>query len=414
LLGLLYLPMEILETKYETVFGAVWSFENLNTKVIDVTQRLKYENNMLREILKMNDLDFAYEDGNHFIFADLQTQRLLTNLVNINFKGQKAYVFDTIIDDKLEKVLKIGDLNFCSKDLYDIYQFDDVQVTNGSFYDDRFFEDNEFIVFSDEEEVVSSLKIDNLFELTKQTRVERKHKIYIKKEDPEYFTLLKMGDLNIPILDAARNYMVFFEHPIQHEMEIKDGVSKKIKSKHMRFTQYRREVVKNLDKIKIDEQIKKLENFYGASVLFAIKNENLDQIKRGFDVVLLGYNSMKVNPIMSCEVSSINLNRYIGDMILLGTVFFQNFRLTDYGVLLKNDDIDRYKVEKFFQDIQINDTQDYDYTLPKFDFKMDKQFVNFQVQFDGKLFLVNLPVKINSEEDFVFFDGLFWCFFYNI
>jgi len=58
-----------------------------------------------------------------------------------------------------------------------------------------------------------------------------------------------------------------------------------------------------LDKIKIDEQIKKLENFYGASVLFAIKNENLDQIKKGFDVVLLGYNSMKINPIMSCEVS---------------------------------------------------------------------------------------------------------------
>jgi len=136
--------------------------------------------------------------------------------------------------------------------------------------------------------------------------------------------------------------------------------------------------------------------------LFAIKNENLDQIKKGFDVVLLGYNSMKINPIMSCEVSSINLNRYIGDMILLGTAFFQNFRLTDYGVLLKNDDIDRCKVEKFFQDIQINDTQDYDYTLPKFDFKLDKQFVNFQVQFDGKLFLVNLPVKINSEEDFVF------------
>jgi len=76
--------------------------------------------------------------------------------------------------------------------------------------------------------------------------------------------------------------------------------------------------------------------------------------------------------------------------------------LTDYGTLLKNDDINRSKVEKFFQDIQINDTQDYDYTIPKFDFKMDKQFVNFQVQCDGKLFLVNLPVKINSEEDFVF------------
>jgi len=59
-------------------------------------------------------------------------------------------------------------------------------------------------------------------------------------------------------------------------------------------------------------------------------------------------------------------------------------------------------LKNFFQDIQINDTQDYDYTIPKFDFKMDKQFVNFQVQCDGKLFLVNLPVKINSEEDFVF------------
>jgi len=210
--------MEILETKYETTFGVVWSFVDLNMKVLDVAQRLKYENNMLREILKMNDLDFAYEDGNHFIFADLQTKRLLTNLVNINFKGQKAYIFDTIIDDKLEKVLKIGDLNFCSKDLYDIYQFDDVQVKGGSFYDDRFFEDDEFVVFSDEEEVVSGPKIDNLFELTKQTRVERKHKIYIKKEDPEYFTLLKMGDLNIPILDAARNYMVCFFLNILYNM----------------------------------------------------------------------------------------------------------------------------------------------------------------------------------------------------
>jgi len=49
------------------------------------------------------------------------------------------------------------------------------------------------------------------------------------------------------------------------------------------------------------------------------------KLKKGFDVVLMGYNSMKINPIMSCEVSSINLNRYIGDMILLGTAFFSEF-----------------------------------------------------------------------------------------
>lgn len=382
-------------------------------KVLEVAPRLKYENAVLKDILEMNDLDFAYEDGSHFIFADLQTPRLLTNLVNVNFKGQKAYVFNTFINEKVEKVFKIGELNFCAKDLYDIYQVDEVQVKIGSFYDDKQFidEDDYFQVLKEEEEIVSGDKIDNLFKLTRQTRVERKHKIYIKKEDPEYFHLLKMGNLDIPILDAANNFMVFFEHPIQLEPIEEKGIVKFVSCKNTRFTQYRVDVVRNLNKVHVDDQLQKMDNFYGASILFAIKNDDEKEKESGLDVVLLGYNTLKINPIMCSSVNSKNLYKYIGDMVLFGTYFYQNFRLTDYGITLKNENIDKNKIIKFLQDLQVSDAGDYDEIIPKYEFKMDKQYINFQIRDNGVINLVNIPVKINSDEEFVFLTNCFGATF---
>jgi len=94
-------------------------------------------------------------------------------------------------------------------------------------------------------------------------------------------------------------------------------------------------------------------------------------------------------------------------MILFGTYFYQNFRLTDYGITLKNDNIDKNKIIKFFQDLQVSDAGDYDEIIPKYEFKMDKQYINFQIRDNGVINLVNIPVKINSNEEFVFLTNCF-------
>jgi len=53
----------------------------------------------------------------------------------------------------------------------------------------------------------------------------------------------------------------FFEHPIQLEPIEEKGIVKFVPCKNTRFTQYRVDVVKNLNKVKIDDQLQKMDNF---------------------------------------------------------------------------------------------------------------------------------------------------------
>jgi len=57
--------------------------------------------------------------------------------------------------------------------------------------------------------------------------------------------------------------------------------------------------------------------------------------------------------------------------------------------------------------LQVSDAGDYDEILPKYEFKMDKQYINFQIRDNGNINLVNIPIKINSNEEFVFLTDCF-------
>jgi len=385
----------------EPGIGDYWSCRNVRSQ-LPKSQRVLPRNGhpMLREIRKVieeMDLEFS-EDAIGTIYYDLQVARKLKNMRCRQIDGIDIYVFDT--EDNKESIVKFTLLDFVCYDFYSVMVGDGCHFHFGDEkmqipYERTDAEKEEFHIVvqndgleHDNHERYQNANIDKMLKEMNTKRVVRKHCLFITKEDPEYYELLKVGSTEIALIDRDNN-IVYFEYPEQT-------------GRYLLFSSNRKDVLHRIPINTVNEYKIEIDNLYGSDVIFVLKDEHEEYL-------VAAYNSTKVVPVLlyTFKGNLDYLKHRMVDMLRLGTVYYQNCEFITNTQAL-NVNCGYYAMKKFMETISFNDVGDYDPRKNVMPFRINNELRHFQYSTDNFI-LVNLPVIVKSEELYFFlndFDGV--------
>jgi len=395
----------------EPLIGDYWACKNIRAQIPKGTRVLDRNNHpMVKEIKKVieeMDLEFS-EDAIGTIYYDLEVDRKLKNMRCRTIEGNDVYVFDT--EDNKESIIKFCLLDFVCYDFYSVmvgdgchFHFGDEKMQQPYERTDAEKQGFHIVVQHDGLENdcydwYNNSNIDKMLKEMHVKRVVRKHCLFITKEDPEYYELLKIGQTDITLIDKDNN-VVFFERPYTEE-EINRNPGLKNQS-NINFSSNRKDVLSGIILDTVNEYRSEIDNLYGSDIVFVLKDDH-------DDFLVAAYNSTKVVPalVYMFKGNMDYLKQRIIDMFRLGTIIYQNFEFVTNAQII-NIQCEYYVMKKFMDTINSNDVGDYNPRKTVYSFRVNSELRHFQHDYDS-FFLVNLPVIVKSEEPYFFlndFDG---------